>query len=72
MTKVHPFCWVPRGGRENADMSRQPGMTLRARRAWAIGLIVFFFILFGTIGFAQWWAYNKNVPAWQRVNASRS
>jgi multidrug resistance efflux pump len=45
-------------------------MTSAARRAWGIGLVAFFVVMCGSIAFAQWWAYNKNVPAYERVNAA--
>jgi len=50
-------------------MSRHAGMSPGARRAWGIGLVVFFVVMCGLIAFAQWWAYNKNVPAYEHKNA---
>jgi hypothetical protein len=46
-------------------MGRYSGMSPRARRAWGIGLIVFFILMCGMIGFSEWWAYNVNVPAYE-------
>lgn len=39
----------------------------RARRAWGIGLLLFFVLLCGAIGFSEWWAYHVNVPAYMRA-----
>ncbi|HKU67091.1 MAG TPA: hypothetical protein VJP85_04870 [Candidatus Baltobacteraceae bacterium] len=51
-------------------MSRFSGMSPRGKRAWGIGLIVFFIILIGMIAFSEWWAYNVNVPKYQRLQTS--
>jgi hypothetical protein len=48
-------------------MSRFSGMTPRAKRAWGIGLILFFILLCGMIGFSEWWAYNVNVPHYEHA-----
>jgi multidrug resistance efflux pump len=53
-------------------MSRFTGMSIAKRRAWSYGLIAFFVLLIGLIGFSQWWAVNKNVPAYERANAART
>ncbi|HEY5257343.1 MAG TPA: hypothetical protein VIJ12_03100 [Candidatus Baltobacteraceae bacterium] len=53
-------------------MSRFTGMSVQKRRAWGYGLVVFFVVMCGAIAFAQWWAINKNVPAWERRNAAAS
>ena len=49
-------------------MSRYSRMSPRARRAWGIGLIVFFALMLGGIAFSQWWAYHVNVPAYERAH----
>lgn len=41
-------------------------MTPQKKRAWGIGLILFFLVMCGMIAFSQWWAYNKNVPYYQQ------
>lgn len=51
-------------------MSRYSGMTPRAKRAWGIGLILFFAIMCGAIAFSEWWAYHVNVPAYEHKNPS--
>jgi len=53
-------------------MSRFAGMSPAKRRLWGYGLIAFFVLLIGLIGFSQWWAVNKNVPAYERANAARA
>jgi hypothetical protein len=53
-------------------MSRYAGMSPAKRRAWGYGLIAFFVLVVGLIGFSQWWAINKNVPAYEKINATRS
>jgi len=47
-------------------------MSVQKRRAWGYGLIGFFVVMCAAIAFAQWWAINKNVPAWERRNAAAS
>jgi hypothetical protein len=51
-------------------MSRFSEMSPGKRRAWGVGLIVFFAVMCGMIAFSQWWAINKNVPAYERANAA--
>lgn len=46
-------------------MSRYSGMTPGARRAWGVGLIVFFLVMIGMIALSQWWAVHKNVPYYE-------
>jgi hypothetical protein len=46
-------------------MSRYSGMSPKARRAWGIGLILFFLVMIGMIAFSQWWAEHKNVPYYE-------
>ena len=51
-------------------MSRYAGMSPRARRGWAVGLIAVFAIMCAAIGVSQWWAIHKNVPYYQaKMNA---
>jgi multidrug resistance efflux pump len=47
-------------------MSRHAGMSPRARRGWAIGLIAFFVVMCAAIAVSQWWAIHKNVPYYER------
>lgn len=51
-------------------MSRYSGMTPRAKRAWGVGLILFFIIMCGMIAFSEWWAYHKNVPYYEHRNTA--
>ncbi len=44
-------------------------MSSQAKRAWGIGLIVFFLGMCGAIAFSQWYAYNVNVPRYQAEHA---
>ena len=46
-------------------MSRFSGMSPKARRAWGIGLIVFFVVMIGMIAWSQWYAVNVNVPKYE-------
>lgn len=39
-------------------------MSPQARRAWGIGLIVFFVVMCGMIAWSQWYAEHVNVPAY--------
>jgi hypothetical protein len=48
-------------------MSRFSGMSPRRKRAWGIGLILFFILLCGMIGFSEWWAYHVNVPYYEHA-----
>jgi hypothetical protein len=43
-------------------------MSPQKRRAWAVGLILFFVAMCGMIAFSQWWAYNVNVPKYQATS----
>jgi len=47
-------------------MSRHSGMSPQARRAWGIGIVVFFVIMVGMIAYSQWYAYHVNVPAYEK------
>ena len=40
-------------------------MSPRARRGWAIGLIVFFILMCAGIGGSEWYAYHVNVPRYE-------
>lgn len=40
-------------------------MSPQARRAWGVGLILFFLLMIGMIAFSQWWAIHKNVPYYE-------
>jgi hypothetical protein len=47
-------------------MSRDRGISPRAKRVWAVGLLVFFLVLCAGIGVSQWYAEHVNVPKYQR------
>ena len=49
-------------------MSRFSGMSPRKRRVWGVGLVLFFILMVGMIAFSEWWAYNKNVPYYERMH----
>ncbi len=53
-------------------MSRFSGMSVGKRRAWGAGVVLFFVVMCGMIAFSQWWAINKNVPAFERQNAEHA
>jgi hypothetical protein len=58
------------GTKERANqglVSRYSGMTPGKRRAWAIGLIVFFIIMCSGIAYSEWYAYNVNVPRYEKA-----
>lgn len=40
-------------------------MSPKARRGWAIGLVVFFVVMCGAIAYSQWYAVHVNVPRYQ-------
>ncbi|MHB8140437.1 MAG: hypothetical protein ACYDA5_08485 [Vulcanimicrobiaceae bacterium] len=46
-------------------MSRHAEMSPRARRAWGIGLVAFFVVLFGMVAWSQWYAIHVNVPRYE-------
>lgn len=52
-------------------MSRYSGMSLQKRRAWGIGLALFFVVMCGMIAFSEWWAYHVNVPQYERTMQQR-
>lgn len=47
-------------------MSRYSGMSPRARRAWGVGLILFFLVMIGMIAWSQWYAEHVNVPRYEQ------
>lgn len=51
-------------------MSRFSGMSPRRKRAWGIGLILFFILMCGMIGFSEWWAYHVNVPYYDHARSA--
>jgi hypothetical protein len=53
---------------EGSGMSRYSGMSTKAKRVWALGLILFFILLCAMIGFSEWWAYHVNVPYYERTH----
>lgn len=46
-------------------MSRFSGMSQRGRRAWGVGLILFFVVMIGMIAWSQWYAIHVNVPRYE-------
>ncbi|MEO9262973.1 MAG: hypothetical protein ABI282_02700 [Candidatus Baltobacteraceae bacterium] len=46
-------------------MSRFSGMSAGKRRAWGIGLVLFFVLMIGMIAWSQWYAVNVNVPRYE-------
>ena len=46
-------------------------MSPRARRAWGIGIIVFFVVMCGAIAYSQWYAEHVNVPRYEAQHASK-
>jgi hypothetical protein len=51
-------------------MSRHSGMSPQARRAWGVGILIFFVIMVGMIAYSQWYAYHVNVPAYEKKHSS--
>lgn len=51
-------------------MSRFSGMSPAKRRAWGVGVVLFFVVMCGAIAFSQWWAVTYNIPKYERINAS--
>jgi len=49
-------------------MSSFSGMSPGKRRAWGVGLILFFVVMCGMIGYSQWYAYHVNVPRYEQLN----
>lgn len=40
-------------------------MSPQKKRAWGIGVLVFFLAMCAMIAYSQWYAYNVNVPKYQ-------
>ena len=53
-------------------MSRYAGMSPAKRRAWGYGLVAFFILMLGMIGYSQWYAINVNVPRLERERAAHA
>jgi len=47
-------------------------MSARAKRAWLVGIVLFFVVMCGMIAYSQWYAYHVNVPAYERRLHDRS
>ncbi|MEO6913685.1 MAG: hypothetical protein ABI182_06680 [Candidatus Baltobacteraceae bacterium] len=47
-------------------MSRKSPMTPLKRRRLSIGVLAFFIVMCGMIGWGQWYAYHHNVPTYER------
>ena len=43
-------------------------MSPQKKRAWGIGVLVFFLVMCGMIAYSQWYAYHINVPKYQAQN----
>ncbi len=54
---------------KDGHVSKYANMTPGKKRAWGIGLLVFFLVMCGAIGYSQWYAYNVNVPKYQALHA---
>jgi len=52
-------------------MSRYSGMSPGKRRAWGIGLVLFFVVMCGMIAWSQWYAVHVNVPKYERMQKSK-
>ncbi len=51
---------------EESPMSRFSQMSPTGKRAWGVGLILFFILLIAAIGYSQWYAIHVNVPHYER------
>lgn len=60
---------APFGVRLQGRMSRLSGMSSGKRRAWGVGLVLFFVVMIGMIAWSQWYATHVNVPRYQAENA---
>ena len=52
-------------------MSRYSEMSAGKRRAWGIGLVLFFLVMCGMIAWSQWYAVHVNVPRYERLQKSK-
>ncbi|MHB8147726.1 MAG: hypothetical protein ACYDGM_10775 [Vulcanimicrobiaceae bacterium] len=52
-------------------MSRYSGMSAGKRRAWGIGLVLFFLVMCGMIAWSQWYAVHVNVPRYERMQKGK-
>lgn len=41
-------------------------MSQSQRRAWGIGIVLFFLVMCAMIAWSQWYAVHVNVPAYQK------
>jgi len=46
-------------------------MSPRARRAWGIGIVIFFVVMCAAIAYSQWYAVHVNVPRYQAEHHER-
>ena len=46
-------------------------MSPAARRAWGIGILVFFVVMCGAIAYSQWYAVHVNVPRYEAQHRPR-
>lgn len=47
-------------------MSRFSSMSKGKRRAWSLGIVLFFLVMCGMIAWSQWYAIHVNVPAYKK------
>ena len=47
-------------------MSGFSSMSPGKRRAWGVGMVLFFTAMCGLIAWSQWYAVHVNVPAYER------
>ncbi len=44
-------------------------MSPQKRRAWGIGVVLFFVLMCGAIAYSQWYAIHVNVPRYEAAAA---
>ncbi len=54
---------------EGRVMSRFSQMSTGGKRAWAVGMVLFFALLISAIGYSQWYAIHVNVPRYEKTGA---
>lgn len=42
-------------------------MSSGGKRAWGVGVVLFFVLLIGLIGYSQWYAVHVNVPRYEQA-----
>lgn len=51
-------------------MSGFSTMSQGKRRAWGLGIVLFFLVMCGMIAWGQWYAVHVNVPAYEKSHAA--